>query len=383
MGSNATPTAASAERAAALDELHREIARKHMFPYWAASASIKHDDVLRLMADTPKAQPFLWSYAGEIEPILQRAAKLVTTVESERRSLVLVNPGLAPRRATVHTMYTAYRLNSPNEVMPAHRHSPCAIRFGLTGKQNFTGIEGEDIVFGPGDLCLTPQFAWHNHGNVGDEPAVNLSVLDLPLVENLNAIFFDHDYKEHEVAVKKQTARFPADYSQRIYAQGGLLPRFVSHRRGTGHASPMYCYRWEPMREMLEKHRDWDGDPYEALMIEYVDPTSGQPVYKTMTFFAQMLRPGERTRPMRQTASLLVTPFEGGGLGHTLVGGKRFDWQQFDTLAVPSGEWYEHVNASSTDPVIFFVASDEPALRAFGLHKKWGRSAAGDVEALL
>ena len=49
------------------------------------------------------------------------------------------------------------------------------------------------------------------------------------------------------------------------------------------------------MREFLEKFRDWDGDPYEALMLEYVNPTTGQAVYKTMTFFMQMLRPGERT----------------------------------------------------------------------------------------
>jgi gentisate 1,2-dioxygenase len=145
----------------------------------------------------------------------------------------------------------------------------------------------------------------------------------------------------------------------------------------------MYCYRWAPVRELLEAHRDWDGDPYEALMVEYVDPTSGLPVFKTMTFFAQMLRPGERTRPLRQTASLLVTPFEGGGLGHSMVGGKRFDWHQFDTLAVPGNEWCEHVNESKTDPVVFFVASDEPALRAFGLHKKWGRMANGDIEQLL
>jgi gentisate 1,2-dioxygenase len=104
-----------------------------------------------------------------------------------------------------------------------------------------------------------------------------------------------------------------------------------------------------------------------------------------MTFFAQMLRPGERTRAQRQTASLLVTPFEGGAeegtAGHTVIGGKRFDWQNFDTLAIPAGEWYEHVNTSKA-PIIFFVASDEPALRAFGLHKRWGRTAGGDLERL-
>ena len=252
-----------------------------------------------------KAVPFVWCYADDIEPILQRAAELVTMDDSERRSLILVNPGLAPKRATVTTMYTAYRLNDPNEIMPPHRHSPSAIRFGLTGSGNFTGVDGEDIVFGPGDMVLTPNDTWHNHGTVGDEPAVNLSVLDLPLVEHLNAIHFEHDYTEMEdgktVKKKEQTARYPSDYSQRIYGHGGLLPRFVDHDRGSALSSPMYVYRWEMMREVLEKHEDWDGDPYEALMVEYVDPTTGAPVFKTITFFVQMLRPGERTRPLTQT----------------------------------------------------------------------------------
>jgi gentisate 1,2-dioxygenase len=95
-----------------------------------------------------------------------------------------------------------------------------------------------------------------------------------------------------------------------------------------------------------------------------------------------MLRPGERTRPLKQTASLLVTPFEGGGWGHSIVGGKRFDWKNFDTLAVPGGEWCEHVNESRS-PIVLFVASDEPALAALGLHKKWGRTPAGDVVRLV
>ena len=71
-------------------------------------------------------------------------------------------------------------------------------------------------------------------------------------------------------------------------------------------------------------------------------------MFKTITFFAQMLRPGERTRPLKQTASLLVAPFEGSG--HSIVDGKRIDWKQFDTLAVPGGAWCEHVNGSDREP---------------------------------
>lgn len=370
-------------RDAALAKLYDDVYAKNMFPFWATSTEVAHDEIKQLMKSA-KALPFCWSFKNDIEPLLHRSAELVKMSDSERRSLILVNPGLTPRRASVTTMYTAYRLNDPNEVMPPHRHSPNAIRFGLTGTQNFTGVEGEDITFGPGDLVLTPHDTWHNHGNVGSEPAINLSVLDLPLVETLNAIYFEHDYKEKAgdklVAKRKQSARFPSDYSARIYGQGGLRPRFVSHDRGTGEASPMYVYRWEPMREALERHRDWDGDPYEALMIEYVDPITGGPVYKTMSYFMQMLRPGERTRPLKQTASLLVAPFSGSGF--SIIAGKRIDWQQFDTVAVPGGEWAEHANASASEPAILFVASDEPALKSLGFYKKWGRTQAGDVERI-
>ena len=31
----------------------------------------------------------------------------------------------------------------------------------------------------------------------------------------------------------------------------------------------MYVYRWEQMRELIERFKDWDGDPYEAVSIEY------------------------------------------------------------------------------------------------------------------
>jgi gentisate 1,2-dioxygenase len=159
------------------------------------------------------------------------------------------------------------------------------------------------------------------------------------------------------------------------------MPRFLSHHRGTGAASPMYVYRWEMMRELLEKFRDWDGDPHEALMVEYVDPTTGGPVYKTITFFAQMLRPGEKTLPLKQNASLLCAPFE--GRGHSIVGGKRLDWERFDTFAVPGGEWCEHVNGSDKEPAILFVASDEPTLKALALYQKHGRRPSGEVFRLV
>jgi gentisate 1,2-dioxygenase len=368
-------------RETALKALYDDVFAKNMFPFWATSTDVEHDEVKQLLA-TPKAVPYLWRCAEDIEPILNRAVDLVTMDDSERRSLVLVNPGLAPRRATVSTMYTAYRLNDANEIMPPHKHSPSAIRFGLKGKGNFTGVDGENIVFGPGDMVLTPNDTWHNHGTVGNEQALNLSVLDLPLVETLNAIHFDHDYKEEEngklVSKKEQSERFRPDYSQTTYGYGGLMPRFASNKsRGAGHSSPMFVYRWEMVRELLEKHKDREGDAHDGLMVEYIDPTTGQPVFKTITFFAQMLLPGQETLPVKTTSSLLVSPFE--GKGYSIVNGQRFDWKEYDTLAIPGGAWFEHHNASKKEPLFLFVASDEPTLKKLDLFKKWGKSSSGEV----
>jgi len=371
------------EYQAALDALHADVARLNMAPYWVVDRTARHDEDRQVM-DSRKAVPCVWKFASEIAPLLERSAELISTETSERRSLVLVNPGLAPRRATTTTLYVAYRLNDPRELMPPHRHSPNAIRLGLTGTMNFTGVEGENITFGPGDLVLTPHDTWHNHGNQGEEPAINLSVLDLPLVETLNSMYFEHDYTEEEegqrVRRTMQSERVAPDYSQQVYGEGGLLPRFVSHHRGTGAASPMYVYRYERMRELLERFRNREGDPYEALMVEYVDPTTGRAIYRTMTFFMQMLRPGERTLPLKQSASLVCAPFE--GRGRSIVAGKQLEWERFDTFAVPGGSWCEHINLSDRDPAILFVASDEPTLKALSFYQKHGKTTNGEIVRL-
>ena len=210
-------------------------------------------------------------------------------------------------------MYTAYRLNDANEIMPPHRHSPSAIRFGLKGKGNFTGVDGENIMFGPGDMVLTPNDTWHNHGTVGNEQALNLSVLDLPLVETLNAIHFEHDYKEEEngklVSKKEQTRALPIRLFAahlRLWRPAAALRRHASR---AAPAIPRRCSsiagRW--CANCSTQHKDRDGDRMRADGRIYRSDER-QPVFKTITFFAQMLQPGQKTLPVRTTASLLVVP---------------------------------------------------------------------------
>jgi gentisate 1,2-dioxygenase len=200
----------------------------------------------------------------------------------------------------------------------------------------------------------------------------------------LNATYFEFDYKEKEgdklVAKKIQSKRVWDDYSQRVYGTGGLVPRFVNHRRGAGTSSPMFVYRWESTEKLLRQLHDHEGSPYDGILIEFTNPVTGEPVYKTMTFFMQMLRPWEKLRPVRQNTSQICTVYS--GRGHTIIGGKRFDWEPFDTFCIPGGEWYEHSNADSKDDAIFFVSSDEPTLRKLGFAMKHGKLPSGETVVL-
>jgi gentisate 1,2-dioxygenase len=353
--------------------LHEKTAALGLYEFWSVGQQGEHEAV-RDLAKFQKAQPHIWKYS-DIRPLLVKAGELIPMAESERRSLIMCNPALEGLIATTTTMFAAYRINNPDEIAPAHRHSPNAIRFGLTGHTNFTGVEGEPITFGPGDLVLTPHDTWHNHGNEGEGDAVNLSVLDMPLVNVLNATYFESEYFEEDDAGAQQRRntqedRFHPDYSHRTYGHGGLLPRTVSHQRGTGNASPMYVYRWGPTRDLLENLRESDGSPYDGVMVEYVNPTTGQPTFSTMTFFAQMLRQAEKTRPSRQNASLIYTVFEGSG--YSMVGDTRFDWEPFDTFCVPGGEWVSHVNETPGGDAILFVSSDEPVLKSLHFYVRHG-----------
>jgi gentisate 1,2-dioxygenase len=128
-------------RDAALKALYDDVHSKNMFPFWATANDVEHDEIKQLMG-TARAVPFLWRCAEDIEPILERAVELVTMDDSERRSLILVNPGLAPKRASVSTMYTAYRLNDANGTPPV----PCdsgsraaAISPGSTARTSYSG----------------------------------------------------------------------------------------------------------------------------------------------------------------------------------------------------------------------------------------------------
>ena len=81
---------------------------------------------------------------------------------------------------------------------------------------------------------------------------------------------------------------------------------------------------------------------------------------------------------MKSTSSLLVSPFE--GKGHSIVDGKRFDWNAVrHARRSPAAPGSSTITTSAKEPLFLFVASDEPTLKKLDLYKKWGKSVSGEI----
>ncbi|MDE1180064.1 cupin domain-containing protein [Paraburkholderia sp.] len=144
--------------------------------------------------------PAVWRYA-DARAALDDACAFVSPELAERRNLIMVNPIADNIYPTCRNLVAAYQLVLPGETARSHRHSPNALRLILdAGTDTFTIVNGVKVDVAPGDVVLTPSWHWHGHSNFGDEPAFWIDFLDVPLVQNLECMFFeDHPRRDEPV----------------------------------------------------------------------------------------------------------------------------------------------------------------------------------------
>ena len=370
-------TTATAAGAPGLEEWLKESNDKFLLEF------SRSRPIFELSEPPRRAVPHCWKWA-DMHALMLRSAELTDVEKTFRRSLMFSNPGLFPQPFMTATLDGAISLYNPGERATVHRHTPSASRFGIEGTGGFTTVEGEKCTMERGDLIMTPNRTWHDMGNEGDEQIFFLDVVNDPLVLALGGTFYEFGYTEIDpnadldqpVEKSVQSVKEPLEHSQRLYAAGGLVPRFTSHQRGRGRNSPMFVYRYAQTREMLDGLRDYEGSPYDGITIEYVNPTTGESAMPTMTFQMQLLRPAEHTLAHRHTTSTAYCVVEGEGA--TQIGDMRLEWRRNDVFVVPGWMWHEHVNQSDGNAVLFSV-SDEAAVSKLGLYREQGRSPDGEI----
>jgi gentisate 1,2-dioxygenase len=341
----------------------------------------------RVGANQMKAEPHRWRWR-EIGPYLDRIAEIarcadVSPIEfADRQQFLLTNPGLGGRLQVAATIRCAVSIYLPGDVAPVHLHAPNASRTILSENGGYTTIEGERCEAARGDLILTPNGTWHDHGNDGATPVMWVDILDFPLLEFLDCNWIDEDYPGERAGNARAQLPLHVDgYSAKLYGAGGIVPGFVPHQRGIGHGtSPIFHYRREVIREALAALRGEPGDPYEGITLRFVNPATGAPVFPTLEYSAQLLRPGEATLWKRETANAFYIVLEGAGA--TEIGGKCFDWEENDIFVVPNFLWRRHINRGNGDAVLY-LCSDMPLLEKIGQYRAQGRRADGKVVQLV
>ena len=328
-----------------------------------------------LPVENPRATPYVWKWKI-FEPYLRTLADLCPLELTERQSVLLTNPSFGSGYKVTNTIRIAISIYKTGDDAVPHQHTPNASRTILSDGGGYTVVEGEQFPAKRGDLILTPNGTWHQHGNNDPDPVIWADTLDWPLMDFLGVISVRNDYQN---AQRNDTP--DEGYSKRLYGQGGIVPRFQSHHRGTGQkVSEMFYYAGAEIATSLKAMRDHDGDPHEGIIVEFVDPVNGNPIFPTLSYKAQLLRPGEETLEYRHTANTVYSVLEGSGV--TEVDGTVLEWEPNDFFVAPSQMWRRHINTSKTDDAILYSYSDSPLIDAVGQYLAQGKTKAGSVVEL-
>jgi gentisate 1,2-dioxygenase len=346
-------------------------------------------DFRRVMAELEipeprrKAHPHIWKWKSLRERLV--GSEIFDLEKVHRRAFALCNPGLGGRPMVATTLFASVSLYFPGDRAPVHRHSASASRFALEGTGGFTTVAGEKLVMRRGDLVLTPNGEWHDHGNEGAEPVFWIDILDVPLVEHMNAIMTEWGYKappdgsnsHDDVPMRAQKITRPADYSQKLFGVGGVVPGFGGEKRFGRNFTPKFMYRAEEARHAQQQLREQEGSPYEGIIVEYTNPMTGESVVPTLSFRSQLVKPRQRLLPFRTTASTVYAVLEGEGT--VTVGDQVMQWEKNDIFVVPGWNWCAVENTSATEDAILYSVSDRPALQKLGLLRVQGKSLGGEI----
>ena len=329
-----------------------------------------------LPIEHPLAVPYVWKWR-DIEPNLQKLIELCPLELTERQSVMLTNPSFGLSGVKVSSnIRIAISIYKSGDIAESHLHSPNASRTILSETGGYTIVEGERIIPKRGDLILTPNGTWHEHGNHDDEPVIWADTLDWPLMDYLGCVTVRNDWEANQ-----PNEEVEEQFSDKYYGAGGIVPRIQTPNRGSGQkVTPMFHYTGAGIRETLDGMRGAEGSPYEGIQIEFVDPVDKRPLFPTISYKAQLLRGGEQTRPYRQTASTVYCVIDGEG--YTEVEGERLEWEKNDFFVIPSHMWRHHVNASAREDAVLYTYDDEPLMAAMGQYYAQGKTERGSVVEL-
>jgi gentisate 1,2-dioxygenase len=182
-------------------------------------------------------------------------------------------------------------------------------------------------------------------------------ILDSPVVRFLETLSMEP--YPHE----KQTGKLKDDVSEHRYGAPGLVPAgtdAAKHER-------LLHYRGDSACDALRRAAEVERDPFDDVILQYVDPRTGRPLLPCIACYLQMIRPGTETRAHRHNSSAVYFVVRGSGVSN--VDGIDYQWAKGDVLVIAPSAVHKHRNAG-TEPAVLFSAQDDPLLKSLGFYRE-------------
>lgn len=301
---------------------------------------------------------------SDIEAEIDRLAALPAPENGRRRSLIVhpraegPGPGMAPG------IQVALEVLLPGERTTPIRHNSSTVSFCIAGGGEAV-IDGEIIPFERYDAWYTPSLATYVNINDVEDVSVRLVYSNAALLEKMNIHFVDEN--PPEMPVRKvsgeqvdngpsperiKDVRALSDGQAHLMTYEKLVNPDVVEQR------PLH-WPWREVKAELDKLQALGSEYKGRRLFLLYNPATGRTNGTTNSFFATItVRPADIVdRPHRHASAAINYFFSGSG--HSIVGGKRYDWASGDIMLSAPG-WAIHNHASHGEVVYEITIQDSP-----------------------
>jgi gentisate 1,2-dioxygenase len=143
-----------------------------------------------------------------------------------------------------------------------------------------------------GDLIVTPGWEWHDYGNESTEPGIWIDALDLPIIQYLDSCGYLKSIEEevgYELSKHKRLKARASGITEQRYSAVGLRP--MTETSGASRRAGLIHYGWANTHAALRRlAASGESNPFDDVMMEYVDPATAKSVYPTFACCIQMIR---------------------------------------------------------------------------------------------
>jgi gentisate 1,2-dioxygenase len=299
--------------------------------------------------------PHVWPYEL-MRPLLDESTLLIEKKEADRRVLMLENPSLRGSSFIANSLFAGLQIILPGEIAPSHRHSPNALRFVMDGEGAYTSVNGEKVNIFPGDFIVTPNWSWHDHGNLGKSAVVWMDGLDTPFTALFGA-HFRENYPDDQFPISKQNGSSFAQFGSNMVPLNKLPEADVN-------PCSLLHYSFDKTRDALLFLAKDDGteiDPVHGYKLRYSNPLDGSHPFKTMAAFMQLLPEGFVSKSYRTTENTVFNMAYGSCL--VKLKEKTIELKAHDVLVIPSWETFSFEAQKES---MIFSFSDRAAQQALG-----------------